>query len=168
MGPVGHTLISTALGGGIWLATDSIEAAGVAVGVGVLMDVDHLYDCYQRYIKGNLNKFYLLFHGWEYSVLGLGVLFFVFYHPILLACVLAHLFHVITDHLVNKLHPLAYSITYRVMKRFDAGSICPNYDPGTGHRDWLQHIPFGRVLEPWLQRRVDGILGAEHPHQHHE
>ena len=30
----------------------------MAVGVGVLMDVDHLFDCYQRYIKGNLNKTY--------------------------------------------------------------------------------------------------------------
>ena len=53
MGPVGHTVISSVLGAAIWLATDSVEAAGVAVGVGVLMDVDHLYDCYQRYIKGN-------------------------------------------------------------------------------------------------------------------
>jgi len=58
MGPIGHTVISSVLGAAIWFATDSVEAAGVAVGVGVLMDVDHLYDCYQRYIKGNLNKTY--------------------------------------------------------------------------------------------------------------
>jgi len=46
----------------------------VAVGVGVFMDADHLYDCYQRYIKGNLTKTYLLLHAWEYSIAGLGVL----------------------------------------------------------------------------------------------
>ena len=96
MGPVGHTVLSSALGAAIWFATESVAAAGVAVGVGVLMDVDHLYDCYQRYIKGNLNKVYLLFHGWEYSIAGIGLLL-VYYHPILLACILAHLFHVVTD-----------------------------------------------------------------------
>ena len=160
MGPVGHTLISTALGGGIWIATGSPKAAGVAVGVGVLMDLDHLYDLYQRYIRGNLNKTYLLLHGWEYSIGGLGVLILVYYHPILLACILAHLGHVVTDHFINGLHPLGYSITYRAVKRFDASSISPNHDPATAHRAWLRHMPFGYVMEPWFQRRVDLILGS--------
>jgi len=84
------------LGGGIWIATDSVGAAGVAVGVGVFMDADHLYDCFQRCIKGNLNKTYLLLHAWEYSIAGLAALL-VYYHPILLACALAHLAHVVTD-----------------------------------------------------------------------
>jgi len=68
----------------------------VAVGVGVFMDADHLYDCFQRCIKGNLNKTYLLLHAWEYSIAGLAALL-VYYHPILLACALAHLAHVVTD-----------------------------------------------------------------------
>ncbi len=132
----------------------------MAVGVGVFMDADHLYDCYQRYIKGNLTKTYLLLHAWEYSIAGLGVLL-VYYHPILLACVLAHLAHVVTDHFVNKLHPLGYSITYRALKRFDGPSISPNYDPVTNYQGWLHHIPFGYVLEPWFQKRVDMILSAQ-------
>ena len=161
MGPVGHAEISSALGAAIWFATDSVEAAGVAVGVGVLMDVDHLYDCYQRYIRGNLNKTYLLFHGWEYSVTGLAALLLVYYHPIFLACVLAHFWHVATDQCANGLRPLGYSITYRAVKRFDAASISPNHDPVTGHRIMLHHIPFGFVLEPWFQRRVEMILSSK-------
>lgn len=130
----------------------------MAVVVGVFMDLDHLYDFYQRYIRGNLNKTYLLLHGWEYSIAGFGVLILVYYHPILLACILAHLGHVVTDHLVNGLHPLGYSITYRAVKRFDAPSISPNHNPVTAHRGWLRHLPFGYVLEPWFQRRVAMIL----------
>jgi len=84
LGPVGHTLISTALGGGIRVATDSPEAAASTVGVGVLMDLDHRYDYCQRYIKGNLNKTYLFLHAREYSTAGLGILPLVFYHPLLL------------------------------------------------------------------------------------
>ena len=132
----------------------------MAVGVGVLMDVDHLYDCYQCYIKGNLNKVYLLLHGWEYSIVGLGALL-VYYHPIFLACILAHLCHVVTDQFANGLHPLGYSLTYRAVKRFDAASISPNHNPVTGYQGWLHHIPFGYVLEPWFRKRVDMILSGQ-------
>jgi len=124
------------------------------------MDADHLYDCYQRYIKGNLNKTYLLLHAWEYSIAGLAALL-VYYHPLLLACVLAHLAHVVTDQLVNHLHPLGYSITYRAWKRFDGPSISPNHNPITSYQGWLHHIPFGYVLEPWFRKRVDMILSAQ-------
>ena len=161
MGPVGHILISTALGGGIWLATDSPAAGLVAVGVGVLMDVDHLYDCYQRNVRWNLNKTYLPLHAWEYSLAGLVALIVGLHHPLLVAIVLSHLAHVTTNHFVNGFHPLGYSLTYRVAKRFDAASISPNHDPVTGYQGWLHHIPFGYVLEPWFEKRVDILLSAQ-------
>ena len=160
MGPIGHTVVSTGIGGGIWIATDSGEAVALAVGVGVLMDLDHLYDYYQQYIRGHLNRTYLFLHAWEYSFAGLGILVMVLYHPLLLAIVLAHLAHVTNDHLFNRLHPLAYFITYRVLIGFDAASISPDHDPLTGHRKWLRHIPLGHLLEPWIQRRVHQILSA--------
>ena len=138
----------------------------MTVGVGVVMDVDHLYDCYQRYIRGNLNKTYLLLHGWEYSIVGLGVLL-VYYHPIFLACILAHLCHVVTDQLANGLHPLGYSLTYRAVKRFDAASISPNHNPVTSYQGWLHHIPFGYLLEPWFQKRVDTILSGQRDKEGH-
>jgi len=49
MGPVGHTVISTAIGVSIWGATGSSAAGGAAVGV--LVDIDHSVDYYQKWIK---------------------------------------------------------------------------------------------------------------------
>ena len=68
MGPIGHTVISSAVAGGTWAITGSPAAAGVALGVGVLMDLDHLFDYFQRYIKGKNNRVYLLLHAWEYPL----------------------------------------------------------------------------------------------------
>ena len=46
MGPVAHTVVSTAIGVSIWGATGSSTAGGVAGGVGVLVDIDHSVDYY--------------------------------------------------------------------------------------------------------------------------
>jgi len=126
VGPIGHTVISSAVGGGVWVATGSIAAAAVAVGVGVLMDVDHLLDYYQRFAKGKHDKIYVLFHGWEYSLAGLGVLALFFQPPIFIAAVLAHLAHVITDQWHNGFSRFGYSITFRAIKGFNVAAIAPD------------------------------------------
>ena len=126
MGHVGHTVISGAVGGGVWLATGSPAAAGAAFGAGVLIDVDHLYDYYQRYVKRRQHKVYVLFHAWEYSLIGLLILTMALYHPVLLGVFLGHLSHVVTDHLVNRLSPFGYSILYRLSRGFDRGYVTPD------------------------------------------
>ena len=119
------------------------------MGVGVLMDSDHLYDFYQWYIRGRSNRIYILFHAWEYSVAGVIVLASVFFHPLLLAVVSAHLAHVATDHFHNRLPPFAYFITYRILKRFDTEFITPDYNVMNSYRGWLGLIPCGKPLSPW-------------------
>ena len=156
MGPVGHGVISTGVGAGVWAATRSVEAASLTLLVGVFMDVDHLYDYYQWYIKGRPNKIYLWFHAWEYSIIGLALLPW-FYHPLLLAAVLAHLAHVITDHLHNHLSPLGYSLSYRIIKGFNAPAIAPRHNVNTTYRHLLQVLPWGQRLAPWFQRRADQV-----------
>ena len=91
MGPVGHSAISAGIGAGVWDITDSPAAGGVALGVGVLTDVDHLFDFYRWYVRRKKGKIYLFFHAWEYSIIGLLMLAFIYYHPVLLAVVLAGL-----------------------------------------------------------------------------
>ena len=125
------------------------------MGVGLLMDIDHLYDFYQWYIKGRPNKIYILFHAWEYSAVGVIALASFFFHPILLAVVLAHLAHVATDHFHNRLPPLAYFILYRLLKRFDTKIITPGHDVMYSYRTWIYLIPFGKRLAPWFQRRIE-------------
>ena len=155
MGPVGHTVISSAVGVGVGAATGSPVAGAIALGAGVLMDADHLFDFYQWYIKGRSNRVYVLLHAWEYSAIGLVTLAAIFFHPFLLAVVIAHLFHVAADHLHNRLSPFAYFIGYRIIKRFDSASIAPGYDVMYAYRSWPKLIPFGRWLTPWFQRRVE-------------
>jgi len=84
MGPVGHTAISTVLGASVWGVTGSPLAGGVAAGVGVLVDVDHLVNLYQSWIKRKTHLVIVPFHGWEYSIAGLLVLCCAFYHLIFL------------------------------------------------------------------------------------
>ena len=153
MGPVGHAVISGAVGVGA--ATGSPAAGGLVLGVGVLMDSDHLYDFYQWYIRGKSKKIYIFFHAWEYAAAGVIVLASLFFHPLLLAVVLAHLVHVATDHFHNRLHPFAYFITYRMLKRFDTEFITPGYNVMNSYRGWPLLIPFGKRLLPWFQRRIE-------------
>ena len=155
MGPVGHGVVSAAVGGGIWTATGSPAAAGLALGVGVFMDLDHLYDYYQWYIRGRRDKVYLVFHAWEYSALGLVLLGLVFYHPLFLATVLAHLGHVASDHFRNKLSLFGYFIVYRAINKFDPAVIMPHHNVLNSYRGWPRLLPFGHHLEPWFQRRIE-------------
>lgn len=154
MGPLGHAVISGAVGGGVWMSTGSAGAAALAVGVGVLMDLDHVYDYYQWYVKGRRGRIYVVLHAWEYSAAGLGVLATGIYHPFLWATVLAHLAHVCTDQLSNDVSRFGYSIIYRLIKGFDITSIAPHLNPDIEYRRLHQHIPFSRHWESWFERRI--------------
>ena len=47
MGPIGHSVISAGIGARVWVLTGSPPAGVTALGVGVLKDVDHVFDYYQ-------------------------------------------------------------------------------------------------------------------------
>ncbi len=163
MGPVGHTVISTAVGASVWGATGSELAGGIAVGVGVFVDVDHLVDLYQSWIRRDPTKVIVPFHGWEYSIAGLLVLVLVFYHPILLAVVLGHLSHVATDHFHNRLTLLGYFVLYRAWVRFDAQKIAPQRDSEYFHHNLPSFFPFRRLWEPWYKRKIEPWFSDKSP-----
>ena len=81
MGPVGHAVISTVVGSSVWGLTGSPIAGAVAAGVGVLVDVDHLVDLYQSWIRRRTHLVIVPFHGWEYSLVGLVIMSFFFHSP---------------------------------------------------------------------------------------
>ena len=155
MGPLGHTVISGALGVGVGAATGSPEAGATALGVGVLMDVDHLFDFYHWYVRCKGKRIYLLFHAWEYSAAGVIALAVVFFHPLFLALVLAHLAHVATDHFHNRLPPWAYFISYRIARKFDTAYITPGYNVMYSYKTWHRMLPFNSKLSPWFRRRIE-------------
>ena len=155
MGPLGHTVISSALGVGVGAATGSPEAGATALGVGVLMDIDHLFDFYQWYVRGKGKRIYMLFHAWEYSAAGVIALAVAFFHPLFLALVLAHLAHVATDHFHNRLTPWAYFISYRVAKKFDTAYITPGSNVMYSYMSWHRMLPFKSRLSPWFRCRIE-------------
>lgn len=155
MGPVGHTAVSGALGIGVGAATGSPEAGATALGVGVLLDVDHLFDFYQWYVRGKSNRIFLLFHAWEYSAAGIVALAVAFFHPLFLALVLAQLAHVATDHFHNRLPPWTYFLCYRIARRFDPAYITPGFDVMYSYRAWQRMLPFNATLSPWFRRNVE-------------
>ena len=160
MGPVGHTAISAVVGASVWGLTGSPSAGAVAVGVGVVVDVDHLVDLYQSCIRLKSNLVVVPLHGWEYSIAGLLVLCFLFYHPVLLAAVMGHLSHVATDHCHNRLTPLGYFALYRVWVRFDARKIAPKRHSAYFHHTVTSSFPFRGLWEPWYLRRIEPWLTA--------
>ena len=168
MGPLGHFIVSSAVGGGVWVATGSPAAAGVTVAVGVLMDADHVYDYYQRYARGKYGKLYVPLHAWEYSLVGLGLIALGLNHPIFLGAVLAHLAHVGSDQWYNGLKRLGYSITYRAIKGFNMESIVPHREMAhSGHMD-SKRFAFDRRFSLWFRAEARGwfMRRANGKHRH--
>jgi hypothetical protein len=155
LGPIGHSTISAGIGVGVWGITGSTAAGVAALGVGVLTDVDHLFDFYRWYLLRKHGKLCLLFHAWEYGIIGLLVVGLVFYHPILLGAVLAHLGHIATDHFHNRISPWGYFITYRAYVGFDAARVAPNQNVLNSYKSWPRLVPFGKRLEPWFQLKIE-------------
>jgi hypothetical protein len=154
MKPLGRAVVSGAVGGGVWAATGSEGAVAVAVGVGVLMDVDHLYDYYRWYVRRKEDKLYLLLHAWEYSLVGLVALAVGINHPLLWAAALAHLAHVCSDQIFNEVTPWGYSIIYRWAKHFKLAHIAPEVDVATEYRKLHRLLPLSRYWQPWFEEKV--------------
>jgi len=99
--------------------------------VGVFIDVDHYFD----YIKhtgwnlnlkqffylsygGKLDRFYLLFHGYEYLLLLTAIIVISDFNPLIIAAAIGYTQHLILDQIFNQVKPLAYFLIYRLKNRF--------------------------------------------------
>ena len=153
---MGHTVVSVGVGAGVWAATGSPLAVPVAVASGVLVDVDHLYDYYRWFAKGDRRHLVLPFHAWEYSAAGLVLAFALWYHPLAVAAVLGHLAHLVADHLANPTHRFAYFLAYRVSCRFSREQLM--FGPPPAFAEVLRaNVPFWRWIEPRLVGLFSGI-----------
>ena len=155
---MGHTIVSAAIGTGVWIATGKPLAVPAATAAGVLIDSDHLLDYFQWYVRKNTRRAVVLFHAWEYAAAALMAAA-VWYHPLLLAAALGYLGHVVGDHVANeRAHPLAYSIIYRVRWRFDRIRIFGE-PKGTFSDALHKRIPLWGRVEPlalWFVARFPG------------
>lgn len=135
--PRGHLTTSLGLGALFWARSRDWRTMVIALGFGVLIDLDHLFDYWyaQRRPQIDLAEFmtsrywrrsgrlFVLFHAFEY----LPFVFLAFQalkgRRWAMAATVAMSSHVLADHLANDLRPLGYFITYRIKHRFRAAEI---------------------------------------------
>ena len=127
----------------------AIPAAAVS---GVLIDSDHVLDYYLLYVRKDRRRLFLVFHGWEYTLAGLTLALLVWQHPVLIAGVLGHLGHLVSDHVANRPYRLlAYSIIFRTYYGFHREQVFQ--EPPPTFSDALQEsIPPWRLIEPMLAK----------------
>jgi hypothetical protein len=133
MRPSHHAIISAGLSAGLWLWLQSLPAAVACFLSGIFIDVDHYLDYWlvkkefpweyrklSEYCRLRLfDKVYLVFHAHEWLVI-LWICIYVFdLNAVWLGLALGLTVHLIADVLCNPISPIGYSITYRIMNKFD-------------------------------------------------
>lgn len=156
MNPVGHLVVSAAVGGGMWAATGEINTLPAAVGAGFLPDVDHLLDYFNWYVRRSHRLIIVFLHSWELVVLGALVYAFAVRESWMLAVVLGYTSHMFFDQVVNRGYPFGYFLLARMRVRFIARRVHP-WDQTRAYENLLRTLPpFVRpLLERWFRSRVE-------------
>ena len=127
-----------------------------AVGAGVLIDADHVLDYYNWYVRRDERFLFVPLHAWELSVVLLALLA-AWYHPLLLAAALGHVGHLVADQVGNRLYPLAYSIGYRALRRFDRNHLGGEPPPTTFSEVLEANVPLWVRFGPGFVRAASRI-----------
>ena len=153
MGPIVHTTVSLSIGAAVWVSGGSPLAVPVALAAGILPDLDHLIDHLDSQDEGRQRHMFRPFHAWEYFFLASIVALAVYSNQLFLVAIFGYLSHIVIDQLGNRVHPLAYTLTYRVIKGFRRRELTPHlFEPG--YRMAQQPVPFWARLEPSLWKFV--------------
>jgi hypothetical protein len=160
LGPIGHTLASLSVGVGVWSVTGSPLAIPVAFAAGVLPDLDHITDFFDP--KENGRSIFMLrpFHAWEIFLVSLLVVLAFQWGDLFWAAVLGYLSHLMMDQMANRVHPLAYCLTFRVLKGFRRRHLTPRfYDPA--YLAARESMPLWGRLEPSIWRLVTRLRSQQ-------
>lgn len=143
MNPQGHIVVSLGLSILFYYIFKSSVAAFGCFAAGVFIDIDHLLEYSIKEEEDfrlidlfnlrlilkhwndpyNLDRFFLLFHAYEFSVL-LGLISIYLLGPYVgIAIFIGHLAHLVIDNSTNYVHPLTYFFFYRINHNFDAEKL---------------------------------------------
>ena len=128
-------------------------AVPVAIGAGVLVDIDHSPDLWWAYALRREPVSVLLFHSWEWLA-GL-ILFGVWtgFQWWLVAVVVGFGLHLITDKVFNRVSLRSQSLIYRARHRFRAAVLSPDWDLDATYRVLEQEVrPAVWLIEWWRDR----------------
>jgi hypothetical protein len=149
-----HLAASGVVGLGLWAATGDLITVPVAIAAGVLPDIDHLLDYYNRYIRRDWRRIFLLLHGWEYLALALGLYFFVFREPWMLAVALGYMTQIGGDQLFNGGRWFSYLLFGRALNGFRASRVLPDEHPDS-YEAFVRSVPFARArIRRWFEERA--------------
>lgn len=136
MMPKYHFAASVVLGGIFFYLTGSLQASMLCFLSGILLDADHLVDfwiykgritfskeIYQHFYE-KFGRVPVLLHSVELLVPIWLLGYLDNSYLISLAISIGVLSHLVSDFLSYELHPLSYSLIYRISKKFDADYIC--------------------------------------------
>lgn len=159
MRPLAHVVGSLASGCVTGFASASIETGVACFFSGILIDVDHIIDYYNRprhhsfhdFMKttawGPQGRLYLFLHAWEYLPL---IMLLSLYGPlqtIARGVFWGILVHLVMDQYYNRAHPLTYFILFRWYCAF--APSCFFRDEDTVE---LEHTFTGKFsLRPWKE-----------------
>ncbi|MDA0735326.1 MAG: hypothetical protein O2860_12225, partial [Chloroflexi bacterium] len=131
-------------------------ALPVALAAGVLPDLDHVIDYLDSRDDGWKRHMFRPFHAWEYLLLASIVALAFYSNQLFLVAIFGYLSHIAIDQLANRAHPLAYTLTYRIMKGFRRRELTPHlFEPR--YRMARQPMPFWARLEPTLWKLVVAV-----------
>lgn len=130
-----HAAISIPVSLGVYYFTHSFTYFLISFFVGILIDVDHVYDYIREekrfdlkhlFIKsylGDFKKMYLFFHAYEYIPLAFlaGYLMNNFTLPLVFS--ISYIFHLLSDQFSNNTKPLGYFLIYRIIVKFEMKKI---------------------------------------------
>lgn len=135
----------------MWALTGEPAAIPIAIFTGVFTDTDHLLDFVEP--REGSRPIYMIrpFHAWEFSIVGVGIILAIWYHPLFLAAVVAYTSHLLLDQISNHVHPMAYLIFYRASKGFRRLQLTPQIF-SSSYRHLPVDAPAWAKIEPHLYR----------------
>ena len=161
MRPSRHLAVSTAVGGAAWAVTGEAWALPVAVGSGVLVDVDHAPDYWWTFALRRRPLAIFALHGWEWLLGLVAVGIWTGFPWWLLAVVLGYGSHLVTDHLFNGGGLWSYSLVFRVRHGFRKERVAPYWDFDHGYETLRKEVPIGAAIIEWWRRSSDVSRSTE-------
>ncbi len=140
-----HIAISTPVSLAILYFTKSYFYFFFSFCIGVLLDIDHIYDYVREekkfdlkhlFIKsylGDFKKMYLFFHAYEYIPIAFITGFFMNNYVFPVVFSISYLFHILPDQFSNNTKPFGYFLIYRIWVKFDMKKIF-DVPPGGIHK----------------------------------
>jgi len=164
--PSRHLALSAGVGVGVWAITGEPWSIPVTLGAGVLVDIDHAPDLWWTFALRRKPTATFLLHGWEW--LGTAIAFGVsFGFPWwLLALIVGHGFHLVTDHIFNGGRTFSYSLIYRASQGFQMARVAPGWDFDYAFKVFKKEMPPAAWLIEWWVKRSGSSDCEARPEAH--